>query len=94
MKKGLGCLLLLIGFSYGALGDFIADGDLADCGMTCVSDWNSNVGTAEWIEPDAVNPDIVEGEPAFCKVPEPTTLLLVGTGCLLGLGYYLRRRMN
>jgi len=37
---------------------------------------------------------MLQDELPFGEVPEPGSLLLVGTGCLLAVGYVLRRRMK
>jgi len=51
----LGSFVLVLGFSCGAFAEFIADGNLADWGVTPGSDWTNDVGAAEWLEPEVGN---------------------------------------
>jgi len=50
MTKVLGCVVLVLGFSCVAFGDFVADGDLSEWGVTPGSDWQNDVGAAQWLE--------------------------------------------
>jgi len=52
MKKVLGCVVLVVGLSCGTFGDFVADGDLSEWGVTPATDWTNDVGAVEWIEPE------------------------------------------
>jgi len=36
----------------------------------------------------------VEGQFPLCDIPEPGTMFLLGSGCIFGFGYFLRRRMR
>ena len=56
MRKVLGCVVLVVALSCGAFGEFVADGDLSEWGVTPGTDWHNDLSAAEWLEPE-VGPD-------------------------------------
>ena len=50
MTKVLGCVTLVLGLSCMAFGDFVADGNLSEWGVTPGSDWQNDVGAKQWLE--------------------------------------------